>query len=394
MWVKLAIIIVVLIFLLAIKTNLSLSILIPGLLLAILSHLGVREILISSYNSLTDHYTLKLFAIVYLVLLLVEIQKYKGSLQNLVRGMEGLFGNKWLTITLSPALIGLLPMPGGALVSAPVLNEALPEEKVSPELKTFINFWFRHIWEYFWPLYQGFLVTVAIFGIRTVVLMKNQFYFTAIAAIIGYLVLLITFPKLNSTGKRTETAKSFRALFQGTWEILLIVILILGLKLELLLSLSLVVLSSLFLSIPNSKKLEIIKGAFNHRILLLLASVMLFKGYIMDSEFSLFLKYTISGSSGILPVLLVSVPFTIGFLTGVNTAFAGIAFPLFAPIVGHNINYISLLYISGFSGVLLSPLHLCLVLSAEYYEARLIGVYKYLTIPVLTILTLAIIIFV
>ncbi len=393
MWLKLAIVVGILLFLLAIRVNLSLAILIPGILLAILSRMSLSEILTSSYKSLTDYYTLRLFAIIYLVLLLVEIQKYKGSLQQLVKGMEGLFGNKWLTITFSPALIGLLPMPGGALVSAPVLNEALPEENVSPELKTFINFWFRHIWEYFWPLYQGFLVTVAIFGIKTVELMKNQFYFTAIAAILGYLSLLIAFPKLKANGERVNTKKAAASLLRGTWEILLIVILILGLKLDLLISLSLVVLFSLFLSIPNSRKPAIIKQAFNLRLLLLLGSVMLFKGYIMDSEISRFLKSTISGSSGILPVLLVSIPFTIGFLTGVNTAFAGIAFPLFVPIVGHNINQISLLYISGFSGVLLSPLHLCLVLSAEYYEAKLIRVYKYLTIPVMVILVLAIIIF-
>ncbi|MCD6454216.1 MAG: DUF401 family protein, partial [Candidatus Aminicenantes bacterium] len=178
-------------------------------------------------------------------------------------------------------------------------------------------------------------------------------------------------------------------------EILLIIImLILFPRLDILVSLSIAIISSIVISIPKRKIWGIIVRAFNLRILLLLASVMIFKGYILNSELSSLLKNSISGSHSLLAFLMVSIPFSLGFLTGVNSAFAGISFPLFIPIVGHNLNYISLLYISGFSGVLLSPLHLCLALSAEYYEAKLIRVYKYLTLPVLIILAIAIIVFV
>ncbi len=393
MWVRLALIVGLLLFLLVIKANLSLSILLPGILLAILFRMNARGIIISVYHSLTSFSTIRLLLIIYLVLLLVEIQKTKGSLRKLVRGMEGLFGNKWLTITLSPALIGLLPMPGGALVSAPTLDEALPKGKVKPELKTFINYWFRHIWEFFWPLYQGFIVTVAIFGIRTVELMKNQFYFMIIAVALGYISMAIFLPSVGNNLPKENPGKSLLILAKGTWEILAIVVFILIFNVDLLLSLLIVTIFSFLISVPLNKKFRILLKAFNVNILLLIASVMIFKGFVLNSSLSQLLKGNISGSKTLLPVLMVSIPFSLGFLTGVNTAFAGIAFPLFVSIVGQNINYISLLYISGFSGVLLSPLHLCLVLSAEYYGAKLFKVYKYITVPVLVILFLAIIIF-
>jgi len=395
MWLKLLIVLSLLLLLLAIKANLSLSIFLPGLLLAFLFKMTPTEIIHSTWKSISDWNTIKLLLIIFLILILVEIQKEKGSLQKLVKGMEGLFGNKWMTITLSPSLIGLLPMPGGALVSAPVLNEALGEGEVSPELKTFINYWFRHIWEYFWPLYQGFILTVTIFGIKTIELIKNQFYFTFIAAALGYVSMLIFLPRLKNDIKKEPFIISIKTLIKGTWEILLIIImLILFPRLDILVSLSIAIISSIVISIPKRKIWGIIVRAFNLRILLLLASVMIFKGYILNSELSSLLKNSISGSHSLLAFLMVSIPFSLGFLTGVNTAFAGISFPLFIPIVGHNLNYISLLYISGFSGVLLSPLHLCLALSAEYYEAKLIRVYKYLTLPVLIILAIAIIVFV
>ncbi|MCD6455110.1 MAG: DUF401 family protein, partial [Candidatus Aminicenantes bacterium] len=222
MWLKLLIVLSLLLLLLAIKANLPLSIFLPGLLLAFLFKMTPLEIIHSTWKSISDWNTIKLLLIIFLILILVEIQKEKGSLQKLVKGMEGLFGNKWMTITLSPSLIGLLPMPGGALVSAPVLNEALGEGEVSPELKTFINYWFRHIWEYFWPLYQGFLLTVTIFGIKTIELIKNQFYFTFIAAALGYVSMLIFLPRLKNDIKKEPFIISIKTLIKGTWEILLI----------------------------------------------------------------------------------------------------------------------------------------------------------------------------
>ena len=52
-----------------------------------------------------------------------------------------------------------------------------------------------------------------------------------------------------------------------------------------------------------------------------------------------------------------------------------------------------LAYVSGMSGVMLSPLHLCLVLTTAYYGATLMKVYKYLIPIVAVVLTCAIIIF-
>ena len=50
-----------------------------------------------------------------------------------------------LSLILIPAAIGLVPMPGGALFSAPLVGEAVQEKKVLPEWKVAVNYWFRHI---------------------------------------------------------------------------------------------------------------------------------------------------------------------------------------------------------------------------------------------------------
>ena len=72
------------------------------------------------------------------------------------------------------------------------------------------------------------------------------------------------------------------------------------------------------------------------------------------------------------------------FLTGVNTAYIAIAFPVLLPLIQHLPNYFYLslyIYVIGYAGILVSPLHLCLVLTNEYFEASLLEVYRYMADP-------------
>ena len=66
----------------------------------------------------------------------------------------------------------------------------------------------------------------------------------------------------------------------------------------------------------------------------------------------------------------------------IPSAMAGVAIPLLTPfiIAGGDVSGTAILVVYGCGGLghLLSPLHPCLILSAEYLNARLIDVYRYL----------------
>ena len=49
-----------------------------------------------------------------------------------------------------------------------------------------------------------------------------------------------------------------------------------------------------------------------------------------------------------------------------------------------------LAYAGGYAGVMLSPVHLCLVLTAEYFKADLGAVYREVVKPVLAVLLVAV----
>ena len=64
----------------------------------------------------------------------------------------------------------------------------------------------------------------------------------------------------------------------------------------------------------------------------------------------------------------------LGLITGVTLAFIAVSFPLLLPLMGGadvNMRLVMLAYASGFVGCLLSPVHLCLVLSRQYFKADL-----------------------
>jgi hypothetical protein len=77
----------------------------------------------------------------------------------------------------------------------------------------------------------------------------------------------------------------------------------------------------------------------------------------------------------------------VGFVGGITIAFVGTAFPILISLIqslGHAnlmLPYMMLAMTSGFMGVLLSPLHLCLLLSNAYFHTSLLKVYRHLWVP-------------
>jgi hypothetical protein len=73
----------------------------------------------------------------------------------------------------------------------------------------------------------------------------------------------------------------------------------------------------------------------------------------------------------LLPVICL-LPFITGMLTGLTVGFVGGTFPLLISMTGGpSLASMSIAFAAGFIGVLLSPVHLCLILTKEYFKADL-----------------------
>ena len=93
-------------------------------------------------------------------------------------------------------------------------------------------------------------------------------------------------------------------------------------------------------------------------------------------------------------LVLIILPFIIGVSTGITMAFVGITFPILLPFFttgDYPMIAFMLAYAGGYAGVMLSPVHLCLVLTAEYFKADLGAVYREVVKPVSVVLGFALV---
>ncbi len=180
------------------------------------------------------------------------------------------------------------------------------------------------------------------------------------------------------------------------WPILAIIFLVLVLRIELILAL--LIITALFLAVARIERRKIFlagRRSFPWKMLLIVASIMIFKRIIEMSPLFLAIP-TFFQDFGVSPLIfLFFVPFIIGFLTGFPVPFVGITFPLLLPLIYQsepNLTYVMLAYAGGFAGVLLSPIHLCLIVTIQHFKTNLKRTYRMLPLPVAFVVLIALII--
>ncbi|MEM4575762.1 MAG: DUF401 family protein, partial [Archaeoglobaceae archaeon] len=144
---------------LARKLGIGISLLISSFILGIFT-VGFNG-LINCYLQLQS---VELMLVVFLTYTLANTMDNTGMLEKLSKSLNESFGS--LSIALIPLLIGLIPMPAGALVSASMLLPITKDSKISPEKLTVINYWFRHVWTPVWPLYPSVIIALAVLGVQ------------------------------------------------------------------------------------------------------------------------------------------------------------------------------------------------------------------------------------
>jgi len=352
------------------------------------------EALWNQQAPLLEQQTIRLLVVIASALTLSSLMEEKGLLTRLANTMEGI-GSR-LAIHLVPAIIGLVPMPAGALVSATSVRGLVKRLRLAPEQSTFINYWFRHVWEFSLPVYPGIIITSVLLSVPLFSVVKILCPVTvliiACGAVFSYGILKKA-PKI----KRKPSQNIAYNFLRAAWPILLLVpSILLGLDAMIAFPLILLLLAGQQrVKWPELK--NALKYGLNPKILFLLYSIMLYKA-IIESSGAAGVLISDMQAMGLPPLLmLVALPLLIGVATGISMAFVGIALPLLIPYIalesGINSYALLLAYVSGMMGLLLSPLHLCLILSAEYFKANLARVYRYILPPVLVVEAIVILVY-
>ena len=385
--IKLLAVIAVIIFLIRKKWNLEYVILLASLLVGAFFNLSLVQIGHNFILGLIDPTTLKLIGIIVLVYILSGLLRKVESLRDLADSLQGLVKDYRLILAFIPALLGLIPMPAGAIFSAPMVKEVGDRVGLAPKEDAFVNYWFRHIWEFVWPLFPAIILFAGLLKVEIQEVILVQFPLTIATVIVGLVWEYKNLRRDTILINKKNILSNLKKLFFGVWPILLIVILVLGAKIDLLLSLATVTLSLIFLNINKlSFKMlkEIIRNDVDLNVAILIASIMIFKRILQVSG-GVEIIPEVFAKLGIHPfIVLFIVPFFIGTMTGLGTAAIGIGLPVLLPIIVQgetNLYYAMLAFTGSFVGAMISPMHLCLVVANNYFKVDMGEMYKMLILP-------------
>jgi len=392
------------------RVHLSLALFLGAAFLGVALGMPPAALLATVGRSLFDPSLASLLLIVAIILTLSRIMSDCGQLERLVTSFTRLTRDSRVAALVMPALIGLLPMPGGALFSAPMVDTACGEKPVEAEIKTAVNYWFRHIWEYWWPLYPGVVLAVGLLGVEAWQFMAIQVPLSVLVVTAGLIFLLPRLPR-NPADRHAEAGES-RENGRSFWrEVRPITLVILALPavwlFEKVTGITTPRLTAVFLGLGlcmtwvivqnRPSPGQVVRSVANRSsvlLLLLICGIMAFKGVLMESQAVAQIQEELVQYGIPAMAVLMVVPFLAGFITGIAVGFVGASFPLVIALIAGKtgLDYLahaSLAYAFGYMGMMLSPVHVCFVVTRDYFHAGLGASYRHIIGPAALVLVLS-----
>jgi len=381
---------VLIIILIRFKIPVGVTLIITALLLAILEFGLSKQFIEPFFRTLAAWQTWKIIATVFMVIVLGEILSHIGYLERMVKALNAYVSPRTVAM-VAPALIGLLPMPGGAMVSAPIVEELAKNSPATADDKTIANYWWRHLWEPIWPLYQSVILAAAIFSVSVWQIAAICFPITISCIIAG--LLIVKLPLAKTTSNKAGIFYFIKEMVASLWPVLFIILTGIFLKLDLVVSLLVLYLVLLLCKITNFKMIRdgFIHG-FSFDIILIFLGGLVLMDIIKMGQAAGNTLLVLQNWHVPIDLVVFALPFLVGLLTGLTAAYVGVGFPIIgaAMISTGSLNSgILLAYTGGLMGIMVSPVHLCLVLTKRYFKADFRGLYIKL-IPVVLLASLLI----
>jgi hypothetical protein len=394
------------------KAPLGVAILIFSILLTLWTGTGLMGLRfqISSF-ALPQNYLLPL--IILLLLFFSDALNKTGRMGRTIAALKLWLRSKHLMLAGLPALVGLLPMPAGALFSAPFVDAVDQGQEIEPQRKVAINYWFRHIWEYWWPLYPGVILAMQYSGLPALKFFLIQLPFTFAAILGGYLFILRKVKRSgddHANSGHLDAAAVLAAL--GPIGLLVIISLagsallpLIGVEGTLANLVAMVVglvvaLAAVFAGHASAfgSTALMLKRADTWLMIVLVIGIQTFAAALscpVDATGSTLITGMRDEliQTGIpLIVVIMLIPFISGMVTGVAFGFVGASFPIVFALVGPHPSAAvaaattAFAYTFGYMGMMLSPMHACFVVTAEYFKTSIFGAYRYIIGPAFVIL--------
>jgi hypothetical protein len=372
------------------RVNLGIILNATAILLALLA-LSPQEITTIIYETSVSLLTISVVFATFGIMWLSQLYRETGFINKLSESLGRIIKNPKIVVSMLPAVIGFLPVAGGALMSAPLVESEGKKLKLKTEKKAYINLWFRHTIFPVYPLSQVLILTAALSGITVPFIILRQIPVVMVMIVVGYVIGFwkTSYHKseedLKTSGSLNSNLKTFLITFSP-----ILTTIIVAISLEL-------------IGFEFSKiGFDVLIATFVGIIVLILISklslqtfVKPLKGWgiygITSAAYGAFLLGNVIRALGISKifetlvtngsvdsiVLLTVVPGVLGILTASSLGGVSISIPILSGVLVLSPKTVSLIYMSSYLGYVIAPTHLCFAFTKDYFKCPLRKIYKY-----------------
>ena len=388
--VSLVVSIVLVLILVNRKVNIGYSLIISGTLLALLNGRSVKDILDIAINTISDYNTISLALTIGLITVLSYLMDKFLILDRMILSLESVLRSVKFTILFAPAIIGTLLVSGGALMSCPVVNSLGDKIGLPNDKKASINMIFRHALYFIFPLSPPIILAAQLGGFDMWDFIKLQLPMSIAMYILGYVVLLRGYN--NPKKEKIEPKKYLASVINFLLYSSPILISLLGaviFDLPFYITLLIGITFSIFINIYDKRKDEkydtkesfiksVYKG-FKPKMVIAILGIMLFKNVVNDIDEIYLYLYSLLEKGMPLELLIIISCVAISFPTASTQSGIALLFPMILPLAATyeiKLSYAMFIYTTAFMSYYASPLHLCQVLTLEYFGVKVKELFK------------------
>ena len=390
------------------RVSLGLALLIASIMVGLSMGRGVVEPLLVMLRALIESDTIELAVTVCFITLLSRQMRDFGLLDRMVRSFSAITRSARVSMVIIPGILGCLAVPGGAIISAPIVDSLGDQIALDSRRKAAVNVIFRHAWFFIFPFNPSMVLCARLTGVDAFEIIRVLWPLTLAAIIAGLLVTVRPgwrFRRRAAAGGARGTPAAGAAapdvaaalepqpglallvgrfavgsaplalalaLYLG-WGVLLPLSLLLGLLLGF-------VIAAIERELTLTRALSTLRHGIEPSLVLAMIGIMVFKSVVTKLDAIPALVQALLGG-GLPPlVLLFGLPGVIGLIGGAQSSAVGVAVPVLlgtAASLDQQIVYASVIYSAALLSYFLSPLHLCQTLTAEHFHVRLSSLYRY-----------------
>lgn len=285
-------------------------------------------------------------------------------------------------LILAPALVGMLPMPGGTLLSAPMIERGAGH--APSDLKAAVNVWFRHTLLPIYPLGAALIASAKVAGFQVYDVIPAMTPAFLLSLLLGCIFLL----------RRVDGQLARSGAFSLTGLLVPLSVILIAPMIDLILKKAVAlpyteigtaagVLSSLGLAVAICRP-----SGCEMRAVTLKAKPWKFAAIIL-AMFAFLEVFQASGlpdriAAMTLPplVLCVVIGFALGLITGRIQAPMAIVVPIYVSTYGNfSTAGFAVTFYAVFLGFILTPIHPCVSVSLEYFRTPLSSFWRRLAVP-------------